>query len=74
MKKWISTQTLFPGYAMENHGFYHPAYQKDGGQSPGDSYLMAKLTNAQTARELKEFAENNVLNVWNFIRLTNHCP
>lgn len=68
LKKWISTQTLFPSYAMENHGFYHPAYQKDGGQSLGDSYLMARLVNPKVSAELQPFAEHNVMEVWSFLK------
>ncbi len=32
---WISTVTLFPSYALENHGFYHPTYEMVAGMSSG---------------------------------------
>ena len=68
LKKWIKTQTLFPSFAMENHGFYHPSYQMVAGMSIGDSYLMAKLINPKIGKELKPFAEHNVENVWKFVQ------
>lgn len=68
LKKWIKTQTLFPSYAMENHGFYHPSYQMVTGMSIGDSYLMAKMINPKIAKEIKPFAEHNVENVWKFVQ------
>lgn len=68
LKKWIKTQTLYPSYAMENHGFYHPSYQMVAGMSIGDSYLMARIINPKVAKELKPFAEHNVENVWQFLK------
>ena len=47
LKEWIKTQTLFPSYGTENHGFYHPTYQKDAGQSMGDSYQIAFMINPE---------------------------
>ena len=67
-KDWIKTQTLFPSFGVENHGFYHPVYQKDGGSSLGDSYIIASKINPSLAKELKPFAEHNVIPVWNFIK------
>jgi hypothetical protein len=68
LKKWISTQTLFPTYALENHGFYHPAYQMVAGMSLGDSYLMAGMINPEVAKEIRPFAEHNVKSVWHFLK------
>jgi hypothetical protein len=67
LKQWISTQTLFPSYAMENHNFYHPSYQAVAGMSMGDTYLMTKFIAPQLAQQLLPFTEHNVLPVWNFI-------
>lgn len=64
---WITTTTLYPSYALENHGFFHPTYQMVGGMSLGDSLLMARLANPAVAAELEPFAEHNVLEVWNRI-------
>lgn len=61
---WISTVTLYPSHALENHGFFHPTYQMVGGMSLGDSLLMARLADPSIARELQPFAEHNVLAVW----------
>jgi hypothetical protein len=61
---WITTVTLYPDYALENHGFYHPTYQMVAGMSLGDSLLMARLANPSIATQLQAFAEHNVLNVW----------
>ncbi len=61
---WISTTNLYPSYALENHGFYHPLYQMVSGMSLGDSLLMAQLANTNIAGQLQAFAEHNVLNVW----------
>jgi len=64
---WITTVTLYPSYALENHGFFHPTYQMVGGMSLGDSLLMAKLANPAVAAELQPFAEHNVLAVWTHV-------
>ena len=61
---WVTTVTLYPSYALENHGFYHPTYQMVAGMSMGDSLLMARLANPSIAAELQPFAEHNVLQVW----------
>ena len=61
---WISTVTLFPSYALENHGFYHPTYEMVAGMSAGDSLLMARLANTNIAAQLQPFAEHNVMAVW----------
>jgi hypothetical protein len=64
LSSWISTVTLYPDFALENHGFYHPTYQMVAGMSMGDSLLMAQLANPAVATQLQAFAEHNVLNVW----------
>jgi hypothetical protein len=64
LSSWISTVTLYPDFALENHGFYHPTYQMVAGMSMGDSLLMAQLANSTVATQLQVFAEHNVLNVW----------
>ncbi len=61
---WITTVTLYPDFALENHGFYHPTYQMVAGMSAGDSLLMARLADPTIATQLQAFAEHNVLNVW----------
>ena len=61
---WVSTVTLFPSYALENHGFYHPTYEMVAGMSLGDSLLMARLANMNIAAQLQPFAEHNVMAVW----------
>jgi autotransporter-associated beta strand protein len=61
---WISTVTVFPSYALENHGFYHPTYEMVAGMSSGDSLLMAKLANTNIAAQLQPFADHNVMAVW----------
>ncbi len=68
LKNWIKTQTLFPDYALENHGFYHPTYQMVAGMSLGDAYVMAKMINPKMAKKLQPFAEHNVLPVWHFMK------
>lgn len=68
LKKWISTQTLFPSFAMENHGFYHPSYQAVAGMSMGDTYAMVRFVNPQLCKQLEPFTGHNVLAVWNFIK------
>ncbi len=60
----ISTVTLFPSYALENHGFYHPTYEMVAGMSSGDSLLMARLANTNIAAQLQPYAEHNVMAVW----------
>jgi hypothetical protein len=64
LASWVSTVTLFPSYALENHGFYHPTYEMVAGMSLGDSLLMARLANASIAAQLQPFAEHNVMAVW----------
>ncbi|MGA4579829.1 hypothetical protein [Limisphaera sp. VF-2] len=64
LSPWITTVTLYPSYALENHGFFHPTYQMVGGMSLGDSLLMARLAAPAIARELQPFAEHNVRAVW----------
>ncbi len=61
---WITTATLYPSFALENHGFYHPTYEMVAGMSLGDSLLMARLANPPVAAELQPFAEHNVMAVW----------
>jgi len=61
---WVSTVTIFPSYALENHGFYHPTYEMVAGMSSGDSLLMARLANTNIAAQLQPFAEHNVMAVW----------
>ena len=61
---WISTVTAFPSYAVENHGFYHPTYEMVAGMSSGDSLLMARLADTNTAAQILPFAEHNVMAVW----------
>ena len=68
LKQWITTQTLFPSFAMENHGFYHPSYQAVAGMSMGDTYIMVKFLNPALSKELQPFTDHNVENVWNFIK------
>lgn len=64
LASWITTVTLYPDFALENHGFYHPTYQMVAGMSMGDSLLMARLANPAIAAQLQPFADHNVLNVW----------
>jgi hypothetical protein len=64
LASWITTVTLYPSFALENHGFYHPTYEMVAGMSLGDSLLMARLANAPVAAQLRPFAEHNVLTVW----------
>ncbi len=64
LASWVTTVTLYPSYALENHGFYHPTYQMVAGMSLGDSLLIARLANPAVAAELQPFAEHNVLQVW----------
>ncbi|MDE3067527.1 MAG: hypothetical protein KGJ60_08245 [Verrucomicrobiota bacterium] len=64
LTSWLTTVNLFPSFALENHGFYHPTYEMVAGMSLGDSLLMARLANPAVATELQPFAEHNVLAVW----------
>jgi hypothetical protein len=64
LASWVTTVTVFPSFAIENHGFYHPTYQLDPAASMGDSLLMAQIGDATVGTELAPFAEHNVLNVW----------
>jgi hypothetical protein len=64
LASWITTVTLYPSFAVENHGFYHPSYETDSGNTVGDSLLMARVANPAIAAQLQPFAEHNVLNVW----------
>jgi hypothetical protein len=68
MASWITTQTLFPSFALENHGFYHPTYQMVAGMSLGDSYLMAYMLDTAVARDIRPFAEHNIEPVWKFLQ------
>ncbi|HWI58103.1 MAG TPA: hypothetical protein VNZ22_12815, partial [Bacillota bacterium] len=61
---WVTTDTLFPSYALQNHGFYHPTYEMVAGMSLGDSLLMARLANPSVAAQLQPFAEHNAMQVW----------
>lgn len=61
---WITTVNIYPSYALENHGFFHPTYEMVAGMSMGDSLLMARLSNATIAAQLQPFAEHNVLSIW----------
>jgi hypothetical protein len=67
LAQWITTVTLYPSFAMDNHGFYHPTYQMVSGMSLGDSLLMARMANPAIAAELQPFAEHNVINVWGML-------
>ncbi len=64
LSNWVSTVTLYPEFALENHGFYHPTYEMVAGMSSGDSLLMARLSNTNIAAQLLPFAEHNALTVW----------
>jgi hypothetical protein len=64
LASWVSTVTVFPSYALENHGFYHPTYEMVAGMSLGDSLLMARVANTNIAAQLQPFAEHNVMAVW----------
>jgi len=61
---WVSTVTIFPSYALMNHGFYHPTYEMVAGMSSGDSLLMARLANPSIAAQLQPYADHNVMAVW----------
>lgn len=64
LASWVMTVTLYPSYALENHGFFHPTYEMVVGMSMGDSLLMARLANPTVAAQLQPFAEHNVIAVW----------
>ena len=64
LKEWIHTQTMFPSFTLENHGFFHPSYEISGIMSLADSYMMAEMINPKLAQELKPFIEHNVSPVW----------
>lgn len=68
IKEWVTTQTLFPSFAMENHGFYHPSYQAVAGMSMGDTYVMTKFVNGDVSKALLPFTKHNVQNVWEFMK------
>jgi autotransporter-associated beta strand protein len=63
LASWVSTVTLFPEFALENHGFYHPTYEMVAGMSAGDSLLMARLAGTNAA-QLTPYANHNVQMVW----------
>jgi hypothetical protein len=69
LASWVTTVTLYPDFALQNHGFYHPTYEMVAGMSMGDSLLMARQANSAVAAQLQPFAEHNVMNVWQ--QLTN---
>jgi hypothetical protein len=64
LASWVTTQTLYPSFALQNHSFYHPTYAMVAGMSSGDSLLMARLANPTIAAQLQPFAEHNVMAVW----------
>lgn len=64
LASWVTTTTLYPSYALENHGFYHPTYEMVAGMSMGDSLQTARQCNPTTAAQLLQYAEHNVMNVW----------
>ncbi len=64
LASWVTTTTLYPSFALENHGFYHPTYQMVAGMSAGDSLLMARRADPDVAAQLQPFAEHNVMAVW----------
>jgi hypothetical protein len=64
LSSWVTTKTLYPSYALENHGFFHPTYEMVAGMSMGDTWLMARLSNTNVAAQLQPFAEHNVMSVW----------
>lgn len=64
LSNWVSTVTLYPEFALVNHGFYHPTYEMVAGMSSGDSMLMARLSNTNVAAQLSPFADHNALMVW----------
>jgi hypothetical protein len=67
LASWITTVTLYPSFALENHDFYHPTYQMVAGMSLGDSLIMARLASPAIAAQLQPFAEHNVMNVWGML-------
>lgn len=68
LKSWITTQTLYPSFAIENHGFYHPMYHIDGGNSLGDTFVTVSVCNPKVAKELEPFCEHNVIPVFDFLK------
>lgn len=68
LKSWITTQTLYPSFAVENHGFYHPMYHIDGGNSLGDTFVTVSICNPTVAKELEPFCEHNVIPVFDFLK------
>jgi hypothetical protein len=64
LSSWITTETLYPSWGLENHGFFHPTYEMVAGMSLGDTYLMARISNPTVATQIQAFAEHNVMNVW----------
>lgn len=64
LAEWVTTQTLHPSFACENHGFFHPSYQMVTGMSLADSWLMARVINRDLADELRPFAEHNQRPAW----------
>ena len=52
LASWVTTVTLYPDFALENHGFYHPTYEMVAGMSLGESLLMARLANPAIAAQL----------------------
>ena len=68
LKEWIKTQTMYPSFGIENHGFFHPSYEIAGAQSLGDIYTMICMINPEVARELRPFVEHNVIQVWNLVK------
>ncbi|HJN17345.1 MAG TPA: discoidin domain-containing protein [Armatimonadota bacterium] len=68
LASWVTTTTLYPSFACENHGFFHPSYQMVSGMSLGDSLVMARVLNQAVASELKPFAEHHVMDAWKCLR------
>jgi autotransporter-associated beta strand protein len=64
LASWVTTQTLYPSFAIQNHSFYHPTYEMVAGMSSGDSLLMARVANPTIAAQLQAYAEHNVMAVW----------
>ncbi|MCC7495051.1 MAG: hypothetical protein IT204_22070 [Fimbriimonadaceae bacterium] len=68
-RELVTTQTLYPSFACENHGFFHPEYQMVAGMSCGDSYVLARLADPATAAELRPAAEYHHLEVWRCLQI-----
>ncbi len=64
LASYVSTVTVFPSWALENHGFFHPTYEMVAGMSMADSLLMAQLANTNIAAQLLPYGEHNALSVW----------